>query len=266
MKGSPFGWATEIAGSTRIPATFQNLFAIRVAAGRLSALGIASSSPNLPLCNTTIGMISHDLASLQHMCRLTLGAKIFQEDPMWLDMPWREARSQGCRAQRPIFAVQLDDQYVQPQQPLRRALRQLTEALRARGYETVVWKPPPHKEAVETLFKIIGADGARDIRANIVSSGEPPVQQLKQWFFEQPHASDLSVADFWTLCKSRTDYIAAYISYWISSAKKTVAQRPVDGVIMPVVANVACRENELNYFGMCHAVTKATRLIPRDRI
>ncbi|KAK5082629.1 hypothetical protein LTR05_006509 [Lithohypha guttulata] len=249
MKGSPFGWATEIAGSTRIPAIFNNLFAIRVSTGRLSALGIASSNQNLPLCNTTVGMISYDLSFLQHMCRLTLGATAYQEDPAWLDMPWREARFQEVESRKPTFAVLLEDQHVRPQPPLQRALRHLTQSLRAQGYEVVAWQPPSHKEAVETLFRMIGADGAKDIRANIASSGEPPVPQLKKWFFEHHDPPNLSVSEYWALCKSRMDYIAAYHSYWLSSKQINITQRPIDGVIMPVVAQVACYENELNYFG-----------------
>lgn len=249
MKGSPFGWATEIAGSTRIPAAFNNLFALRVTAGRLSALGLASSSPNLPLCSTTIGMISHSLPFLQYMCRLTLGSEMYQEDPAWLDVPWRESRFQTFKARKPVFAVLLDDQYVRPQPPIRRVLRQITDSLRARGYEVIDWQPPSHKTGVETLFRIIGADGASDIRATINKSGEPPVQQLRTWFFEQHDAPVLSVSEFWSLCKSRTDFMTAYNTYWLSSALATTALRPVDGVIMPVAAQVACQENELDYFG-----------------
>lgn len=252
MRGSPFGWATEIAGSTRIPAVFNGLFALRVSVGRLPSLGIASSNPSLPLCSITIGMISRDLPFLQHMCRLTIGSPAYQKDPAWLDMPWRETKYQAVMARKPQFAVLISDDHVRPQPPLERALDHLIQRMKKQGFEVIDWKPPPQKEAVENLFRMLGADGAKDIRANIAQSGEPPVPQLRKWFFEQQGAPSLSLSEYWALCKSRTDYIAAYHSYWLSTKELTTTGRAIDGVIMPVVAQVACRENDLSYFGTFH--------------
>lgn len=251
MRGSPFGWATEIAGSARIPATFNNLYALKVSHGRFPTSGMASSSTNLPLVNETLGMLSPDLASLQHISRLTLGSSAYQDHPAWLDIPWRESKFLKFHLGRrpPTFAIFADNGHVQPQPPITRALETIAQQLKAQGFDVVTWKPPPHSPAVETLFRMIGADGAREIRAHIQRSGEPAVEQLRTWFANSHNTQSMPVDEYWALCKARTDYIASYQSYWKATEVTSASGRAVDGVIMPVTAHSACFENELNYFG-----------------
>jgi hypothetical protein len=83
----------------------------------------------------------------------------------------------------------------------------------------------------------------------MINSGEPPVEQLKSWFFEEPSSKKMTAAEFWSLCKARHDYVASYLEYWQLSLTMTSNMLPVDGVIMPVLANSACSENDLHYFG-----------------
>lgn len=251
MRGSPLGWATEMAGSTRIPATFNNLYALKTSLGRLPTLGMASSNTTLPIGNATVGILAPDLGSLLYISRLTLGSSAYQEDPAWLDLPWRENKFLRCQLQKrqPTFAILMDDGHVRPQPPITRALETVARVLRNHGYEILEWRPPAHSPAVDTLFRMIGADGAREIRANIECSGEPPVEQLRTWFADCKSTESMSVEDYWALSKARTDYIASYQSYWRSTAATTSNGQSVDGVIMPITAHSACFENEMNYFG-----------------
>lgn len=248
MKGSPLGWGTEFAGSTRIPAVFNNLFSLKVSCGRLPTHGVASSENSLPARNSTIAMVAWDFPFMQHMSKLTLGASAFEEDPTWLDLPWRENKAREFNARRPVFAVLESDGNVQPQPPVRRALRSLVQHLRRANCQVLGWDPPPHAPAVETYFKIIGADGAQATRQHIKASGEPPVAMLKDWYFNDPTAP-LSLPDYLGLIKSQASYQADYQRYWKSTAEKTTSRLPVDGVILPVCANAACFENTLTYFG-----------------
>ncbi len=97
-------------------------------------------------------------------------------------------------------------------------------------------------------FEIFGSDGARGIRAALQLSGEPPVQQLAQWYFQQDNGPS-PTSDFWELCQKREEDLNTYHQYWNSTKDITLSKRPVDGVIMPVAANVAALENDLTYFG-----------------
>lgn len=249
MNGSPFGWATEIAGSARIPAVCNGLFALRACAGRLPTLGIASSSTTLPICGMTPAMISSSLPMLQHISRLVLGCKAFQEDSQWLELPWRDSKCKELERRRPRFAILHHDNHVRPQPPVQRALNFVREALSAHAYEVVEWDPPPHSPAVETLFRLIGADGGSEIRAQIKKSGEPPVKGLQSWYREPGEAAKVPVEQFWSWSQQRTDYNTAYHAYWMKSELGTSPPQQVDGVIMPVTANAASYEHGLSYFG-----------------
>ncbi|KIX05007.1 uncharacterized protein Z518_05879 [Rhinocladiella mackenziei CBS 650.93] len=248
MKGSPFGWGTEFAGSTRIPAVFHNLYSLKVSCGRLPTHGVAASDTSLPSRNSTIAMITWDFHLLQHIAKLSLGASAFEEDPLWINMPWRESKARELTLRRPVFAVLESDGNVQPQPPIRRALRSVIQCLRRAGYQVIEWNPPSHATAVETYFKIIGADGAQATREHIKASGEPPVPMLKDWYYKPP-TTPLPVTEYLALTRSQERYQTEYHNYWKDTAKSTTNGLPVDGVILPVCANVACYENTLTYFG-----------------
>src|ERR1700749_1693296 len=160
MKGSPFGWATEFAGSARIPAAFNNLFSLKVSSGRLPTRGVATIETSLPSRNFTIAMMSSNLALLTHMARLCLGTRAFEEDCLWIDLPWRDAKLRELATRRPTFAILEHDGTVQPHPPVSRALKTVAECLRRANYQVIEWKPPCHATAVQAYFKVIGADGA----------------------------------------------------------------------------------------------------------
>jgi amidase len=80
-------------------------------------------------------------------------------------------------------------------------------------------------------------------------SGEPAVPQLATWYSQQD-IGPLPTTEFWELCQKRAEYLSEYQEYWNSSKNRTSSQRPVDGVILPVAANAAAKENSLTYFGI----------------
>lgn len=248
MRGSPFGWATEFAGSARIPAAFNNLFSLKVSSGRLTTLGIASSDSSLPSRNFTAAMMSRDLPFLRHMAKLCLGATAYDEDPMWIDMPWRESKVREMTTRIPTFAILECDGHVRPQPPIQRVLDAVADSLRRANFQVLDWKPPSHAEAAQAYFKIIGADGAQATREHIKASGEPPVPMLQAWYFAEP-SPPLQLDEYLGLLKSQESYQAEYQNYWDGSRCCTTSGRPVDGVIMPVCANAACFENTMTYFG-----------------
>lgn len=253
LKGSPIGWGTEFAGSTRIPAVLNGLYSLKVCSGRLPMYGVAAARTSLPARNSTIAMISWDFALLQLIAKFTLGLPSFQEDPGYLGMPWRQSKVHELSTRRPVFAVLEFDDKIQPQPPIRRALRNTIHVLRSAGYQVIDWKPPMHAPAVETYFKIIGADGASATREHIKASGEPPVPRLKDWYDSRP-PQPLPLPEYLAFAESQDKYQADYQIYWKSTSKLTTGKIPVDGVILPVCADVACFENSLTYFGRCSLI------------
>ncbi|ETN37459.1 uncharacterized protein HMPREF1541_08450 [Cyphellophora europaea CBS 101466] len=249
MRGSPVGWVTEIAGSARIPAVFSHLFALRVCQGRLSNAGIASASEGLPEHAFTPALMSWDLPMLQHMSRLTLGAQIYQEDPYCLDLPWRESKWMPLRRTRPRFAILHHDHHVRPQPPVQRALNLVHAALQAQQFDVVTWSPPQHAAAVQTHFRLLGADGGSTIRRLMDKTGEPPVRGLQPWYQESTSSGKLSAEQLWSWSRERAEYRKSYATYWDQCNATDATLARVEGVIMPVLANAAAYEHNLSYFG-----------------
>ncbi|KAL9616363.1 MAG: hypothetical protein Q9160_008757 [Pyrenula sp. 1 TL-2023] len=192
--------------------------------------------------------MSWDPTIITQVCRVTLGHAAFAEDPDWIDLPWRETRFRAISDKPLTLAVMTSDGHVRPQPPIERALQKVVQSLGASNHEIVEWHPPAHAPAVDNLFRIIGADGAQDIRKELEASGEPPVPMLKAWY-EASKKGTLSTSDFWGLCQRRKEYRERYHAYWKSSQNRTPSGRQVDAIILPVLPNVACRENTLTYFG-----------------
>ncbi|KAF3050076.1 Acetamidase [Didymella keratinophila] len=255
LRGSPFGWAADIAGSIRIPAAFNNLWGLRTSAGRISATGVANSLPGLPTAEGVVGPMCDELLSLKRMVEWHLSCRTWEDDQKVIDLPWRrptytntltEMCRYGQQDGRLVFAVLASDEEVYPHPPVQRAMRIVTEALLQRGYEVIKWQPPSHQIGTEILFQILGASAGKHVKDAVNASGEPHVSQLAELFSKQVDA--LSTLDFWELCRRRDKYVEDYHKYWKSTSKLTKSERVVDGVILPVAAHTAVPEGLFKHY------------------
>ncbi|KAG9241764.1 amidase signature domain-containing protein [Calycina marina] len=256
MKGSPVGWGSDIAGSVRIPCSFNNLYGLRPSFGRLPASGLVTSLPGLPVADSVVGPMSQDLHSLSVMTEAMLDVSPWQEDIDVIEMPWREevlqaTRNRSCipgeRNGRLVFAILACDYTVNPHPPVQRAVKMVRQALLDQGYEVVDWDPPHHSIAADLLFRILGSTAGQEIRRAVDASGEPPMQQMQSWY-DDLETEPSSTADFWDLCRRRKLYREAYNSYWQSSRERTNSKRYVDGVIMPVAPSAAVEPGLSGYY------------------
>ena len=144
LKGAPLGWATDIAGSIRIPSSFNNLYGLRPTYGRLSASGLATSLPGLPVATSVIGPMCADLPSLIDATKWCISSNAWQDDFEVVDLPWNETRFTSTRNRicQPgknngslVFAIMHSDETVTPHPPVQRALTMVRNALQASGYE-----------------------------------------------------------------------------------------------------------------------------------
>lgn len=236
---------------------------------------------------------------LEYLARVAVRAQNYDNDVTLVPLPWRDEKASFPRANpshRPIFALLRCDGHVMPHPPITRALDIALLALQSQGYEVrfmyttqfetsclpnqvIDWHPPSHAEGVETLvrisfprhrishltivkFKILGADGAQGVRDAIDASGEPPVERLSKWYYEQNNGS-LSTLDFWGLCEKRRLYQTWYQNYWNSTKDNTSQNRPVDGVIMPVAPTTAVQDDKFVYFGLSSVYSSTHFLVPK---
>ncbi|KAI4734415.1 amidase [Aureobasidium sp. EXF-12298] len=174
--------------------------------------------PGLPVGSGSIGLISRDPQPIQHIIKLLLDSAPWSTDCDVLEIPWRQEKLDAIRKRatpmngRLVFALMKDDGYLIPDVPTKQALATMEQSLKLCGHEVVEWKPPSHKIATEILFQLFGSTSAKCIRDAIDASGEPPVDQLKDWY-EQADSGSLPTEDFWKLCEELQEYKRSYMKY-----------------------------------------------------
>lgn len=117
--------------------------------------------------------------------------------------------------------------------------------------QVIDWNPPPHAPATNLLFQIFGSTAGQTVRAAIDASGEPPIPQLREWYYQESEQQQQpsSSTEFWQLCQMRDEYRAKYHRYWADSRMRTRSGRCVDGVILPVAPSAAVEEGRFEYYG-----------------
>ncbi|KAK5172025.1 uncharacterized protein LTR77_003662 [Saxophila tyrrhenica] len=257
LKGSPLGIGTDVAGSVRIPCSFNGLWSLKCSEGRLPRSGLATVLSGMPTASGSIGLISNDLGGVSRVFQALLSSEPWGlSDVDVLELPWRQEKLDAIRRRksrngssgRLVFGVVECDAHVTPHPPVAKAIATTIQALERYGYEVIKWNPPPHAPAVNNLFQIFGSTSAREAREAINASGEPPIAQLKEWY-EQGDVPPNSSADFWNLCDQRDRYRAQYSAYWASTGDKTLSGRVPDGIILPVAPTTAVRSGEFHYYG-----------------
>ncbi|KAI5210781.1 amidase [Aureobasidium subglaciale] len=263
LRGSPLGLATDM-GKTNQSLPALSLIADRDQLDRLASLlrfvGLGGYTlmdeqlPGLPVGSGSIGLISRDPQSIQHVIKLLLDSAPWSSNCDVLEMPWRQEKLDAVHQRatpmsgRLVFAMMKDDGHLIPDLPTKQALTTTEQALKLCGHEIVEWKPPSHKIATEILFQLFGSTSAKCIRDAIDASGEPPVDQLKEWY-HQTDSGSLPTEDFWKLCEELQGYKRSYMKYWLAMGAKTASGRAVDGVIMPVSPHATTQEGTDRYFG-----------------
>lgn len=206
LKGSPLGFGTDLAGSSRIPAAFNGLYALKTTEGRLSQSGLATVLRGLPIAAGSLGILSQSIDGLAISFKAILESKPWLYDPEVAEIPWRQDKfnsiisrtcSPGLQNGRLTFGILSSDDFVEPHPTIGQAIAIVKKALQHCGYEVVDWKPPKQNTAVDNLFRIFGADSGKCIREAIDASGEPPVEQLKDWYSQE--ASMLRIGGIWVV-------------------------------------------------------------------
>ncbi|KAK5705370.1 hypothetical protein LTR97_002488 [Elasticomyces elasticus] len=257
LRGSPLGFGTDVAGSVRIPSSFNGLWALKCSEGRLPYSGLATVLSGMPVASGSIGIMSADLAGVSTAFKCLLASRPWVSDINTLELPWRQdkfdairrrMRSDGATDGRLVIGVMRSDGHVMPQPPLLRAIDFTVQALQHCGYDIVEWSPPPHAPAIHNLFEIFGSTSAQEARHAIDASGEPPVAQIKGWY-DNDNVPANSTADFWRLCGQRNNYCAQYAAYWKSTSSLSRSGRIPDGIILPVAPSTAVRSGDFHYYG-----------------
>jgi amidase len=203
MRGSILGVATDIAGSTRIPALCCGISSIKPTASRIPFSGgvppgrIGSPSPILPV----IGPCGQSIRDYSLFLETVISAQPWNIDENVLNVPWRTLQPsnkplrfglvRGC-PERPLLP------------PIAHTLHTTATALKQAGHSITLLDDsiPPLYASAMLAFKFFMLDPANTAAQYMRASGEPPIPslagagfpELKDWKPSLDELFDMNIA------------------------------------------------------------------------
>ncbi|KAL4864211.1 hypothetical protein BDV12DRAFT_189085 [Aspergillus spectabilis] len=259
LRGSPIGLGTDIGGSIRVPAGWNDCYGLRPSTGRLPYEGIASTLDGQPSIPFVVGPLANSAADLTFIMKALLSMQPLKSDPMSHEAPWRDNRYSEIRrrfrgsGESLSFGVLVSDGMVNPQPPVLRALLETVDLIQSLGHNVIKWDPPSHVQAIKIWVKLRDTcliDGGNAFHEALALSGEPPTPTIFG-----PHPS--TPVDACTAMKRNIalcDFRKAYLDYWNGTASLTGTSRPVDALIMPFNQGPPPAAGKVRYMGYTCAI------------
>jgi amidase len=175
MRGSVLGIGTDIAGSIRIPAICNGIYALRPSADRIPYGGQTSSSRGgLDGIKACAGPLATSVRDLTLFMKLMTSADPWKLDSSVIFSPWRTVASQATIR---LGLIQ-EDSHFPLHPPVLRNLTIAAERLRASGHEIVPLKTLLIRDACALAFRMFSMDPAQTAFQHITASGEPTIPSL----------------------------------------------------------------------------------------
>lgn len=224
-KGSPIGIGSDIGGSIRIPASFQNLYSLRPSFGRFPTFGARGGLPGFESVNSVNGPMSTNLDSMEIYCKTVIGSEPWNHDPKVVDLPWRSIELPD----KLNIAVCVDDGIVCPTPPIRRGMQMVTDLLKEDGHDVIEWDTTDHKRLSEIITEFFVSDGGHHIKKELEATGETLFSYMNMF----DSFDVMEVPDLWKLQNERTLLAKRYLDRWLATKMKTKNGKPIDAIIMP---------------------------------
>ncbi|KAL2865945.1 amidase signature domain-containing protein [Aspergillus lucknowensis] len=253
LYGSPLGLGTDIGGSIRVPAAFNECFGLKPSTGRLPFQGIASVVDGEAAIPFVVGPMAHSAGDLVFCVRALLAVEPWRGDPLVLELPWRDEVFESTKrifrglepAARLAFGVMVSDGVVNPQPPVTRALGEVVQLLRALGHTVIEWKPPSHAEALKLWRENCVIDGGTKFHNALSLSSEPATPTV----FGNRARAPVDGSEVMARTVALREYRKAYLDYWESTADETGTGRAVDALIAPVHHGPPPAKGKVRYMG-----------------
>lgn len=225
LKGSPLGIGSDIGGSIRIPASFNNLYSLKPTFGRFPTYGARSGLPGLESVNSVNGPLTTSIDSLELYCKTLVAGEPWLYDPKVVSLPWRTVKLPETLN----IAVLDDDGVVRPTPPLLRGMKMVREKLTESGHVVIDWDPEDHLRLSELITEFFLSDGGKHVKDECNKTGEPFFPYMRMY----GTAPEKGVATLWALQAERTKLIKRFLDRWNATASETGNGRPIDAIILP---------------------------------
>ncbi|OSD08106.1 amidase signature enzyme [Trametes coccinea BRFM310] len=163
-QGSLVDVGTDIGGSTRYPAVYCGLYAVKSTLGRFPSTGCASCTPGLEAVPTVTSPLARTLDDLEEFWRRVVEMRPWEYDHTCAPIPWTPVDFVAS-GKKLKFGVIADDGIIPPTPAVSRALREVIRALEEQGHEVVPFSPPDPLEGLKIGYQLMFSDGAASILA-----------------------------------------------------------------------------------------------------
>ncbi|KAL4791068.1 amidase [Aspergillus venezuelensis] len=237
LRGSPVTPSTDIGGSIRAPAAFNGLYGIRPTADRVPKRGMKSVESGQLNIRVSCGPVADSLADVKLLTRVLIDWPQTRYDPTCIPVPWREV---SIADKKLSFGLWEFDGVVMPHPPIRRALRETAQRLRAAGHEVIEFKMPfDCWEASRVYMDTYYQYGKQDCLDLLAKAGEPIMPAYKKMLeaWNVPNgpidAKQLLKARLVSTLQARSKYKEVLADAWDATASQTSTGGPIDGLICP---------------------------------
>ncbi len=153
MRGTPIGMGTDVAGSIRVPCAFNGIYGIRPSTRKLSYVGVATSRKGARGIAAAIGPMCNSVRDAELIYKVLIDQEPWKHDATVIPMPWNINYRAPAKL---VIGVMEFDGLVMPHPPIRRAIREAADKLKAAGHEVFQFCPLDHKRAWEIAVSFLG--------------------------------------------------------------------------------------------------------------
>ncbi|KAJ5677486.1 Amidase [Penicillium maclennaniae] len=222
LHASLLGFGTDIGGSIRIPQSTMGLYGFKPSSGRYPYQGVPVSTEGQEHVPSSVGPMARDLNSLRY----------------------NETAFQEIQARSMVIGLIMDDGVVQVHPPIARALRELSDVLKAQGHEIVIWDTSDHAACIEIMNLYYTADRGEDIRRDVATAGEPYIPHVEALV---NRGKPISVYEYWQLNKRKMAAQKKYLDKW--NAVRSPSEKPVDILLSPTLPHTAVPHGKFRWVG-----------------
>ncbi|GME84525.1 unnamed protein product [Ambrosiozyma monospora] len=245
LGGDVISIGSDIGGSIRIPSAYQHLYGLCPTFGRFPAYGTRSALPGLEAIHLVSGPLCRSLDSMEFYLENILAADPSTIDPMCSYLPWKPIDLSG---EKLTFAICLDDGFVRPVPPVRRALKTVKKLIEDAGHEVIEWQPKDLLRDLTVLsLKLFFAEGAETIKKTIKASGEPFLSQFE--LFHLKELEPITVSELYQAQEEKAKMLKQFLDEWMATKKLTKNGKVIDAFILPVAPYPAPPHNKAGWFG-----------------
>ncbi|CAG9956921.1 unnamed protein product [Clonostachys rosea f. rosea IK726] len=218
LRGSCFGFGTDVGGSVSIPAAYQGVYSLKPSTGRISFQG----GVKIVAMPAVVGIMGPSLDVLQSVFKSTLSTRPWTRDQDVTRMPWQGLYDGQLPKRADLaFGFLENDGIVTPHPPVARAMRIVKKAMEMAGIELVGWHPPSNSEVANIHGSLARSDGCLDVWQALELSGEPLTPELELTFPKRRAAPPMSVVDYQSFVVRMVAFREKWNEYWESSFERT---------------------------------------------